>query len=195
MIHVWTNYCENLFLILRENQIIQTSCMGWHVLNEWFHKLRHQPKSIQSPFSPMQLSRNTGIMYFTSKITTLLVILWDLWYTTPLNHKRNKALITKYSLKPNSTIDNAAGITYVYRTGPGSVNSLRLRQNGRLFADDIFQCIFLKENVWTSVKIWLQFVLKVWINNIPALVWQATSHYLKQWWSILLTHICVTRPQ
>ena len=24
---------------------------------------------------------------------------------------------------------------------------------------------------------------------------QATSHYLNQWWLILLTHICVTRPQ
>ena len=26
-------------------------------------------------------------------------------------------------------------------------------------------------------------------------VGQATSHYLNQWWSALLTHVCVTRPQ
>ena len=28
------------------------------------------------------------------------------------------------------------------------VNTLRPRQNGRHFADDIFKCIFLNENVW-----------------------------------------------
>ena len=25
--------------------------------------------------------------------------------------------------------------------------------------------------------------------------YQATSHYLNQWWLVLLTHICITRPQ
>ena len=52
----------------------------------------------------------------------------------------------------------------------GSVNTLKLRQNGRHFPDDIFKCIFLNENVWTSFKISLMFVPLVWINNIPALV-------------------------
>ena len=37
-------------------------------------------------------------------------------------------------------------------------------------ADDIFKCIFLKENVWISIKISLKFVPKVLISNIPALV-------------------------
>ena len=49
-------------------------------------------------------------------------------------------------------------------------NTLRLRQNGRHFPDDIFKCIFLNENVWISLKISLKFVLKGLINNIPALV-------------------------
>ena len=49
-------------------------------------------------------------------------------------------------------------------------NTLRLRQNGRLFADDMFKCIFLNENLWISIKISLKFVPKGWINNIPALV-------------------------
>ena len=44
------------------------------------------------------------------------------------------------------------------------------RQNGRLFTDDIFTCIFLNESVWISVKISLKFVLKDSINNIIALV-------------------------
>ena len=50
------------------------------------------------------------------------------------------------------------------------INSLRPRQNGRRFADDIFKCIFLNENVWKPIKISLKFVPKGPINNIPALV-------------------------
>ena len=33
------------------------------------------------------------------------------------------------------------------------LNTLRPRQNGRHFPDDIFKCIFLNENVWISIKI------------------------------------------
>ena len=80
-------------------------------------------------------------------------------------------------------------------------DSLRPRQNGRYFADNIFKCIFLFENVWIWIKFSLKFVLKVRINNIPALV------QIMAWLRIgdkplsepmmvnLMTHICVTRPQ
>ena len=67
------------------------------------------------------------------------------------------------------------------------INILRLRQYGCHFADDIFRCIFLNQNVWFLIKIPLKFVPKGLINNIPALVhiWlgtvQATVHYLNQW--------------
>ena len=62
-------------------------------------------------------------------------------------------------------------------------NTLRPRQNGRHFADDVFKCIFLNENVWILLKISLKFVPKGRINNIPSLVQiKATSHYLSQWW-------------
>ena len=50
------------------------------------------------------------------------------------------------------------------------VNTLRPRQNGCHFADDIFKCIFLNENVSIAIKISLKFVPKGPINNIPALV-------------------------
>ena len=69
-------------------------------------------------------------------------------------------------------------------------NTLRLRQNGRNFADDIFKCIFLNENAWILLKISLKFVPKVRINNIPALVqimaWRRPCdyHYLNQWWLV-----------
>ena len=49
-------------------------------------------------------------------------------------------------------------------------NTLRPRQNGRYFPDDIFNCIFFYENVGSSIKIPLKFVPKGPINNIPALV-------------------------
>ena len=54
--------------------------------------------------------------------------------------------------------------------GYWDINTLRPRQNGRHFPDDIFKCIFLNENVWVSVKISLKFVARGPIKNIPALV-------------------------
>ena len=58
----------------------------------------------------------------------------------------------------------------VGRTVGGSVNTLKPRQNGRHFPDDIFKCIFLNENIWTLIEISPEFVPKGPINNIPALV-------------------------
>ena len=43
--------------------------------------------------------------------------------------------------------------------------TLRSRQNGRHFLDDILKCIFLNENVWISVKISFKFVPKVRIRQ------------------------------
>ena len=50
------------------------------------------------------------------------------------------------------------------------INTLRPRQDGRHFPDDIFKCIFFNENVNTSIKISLKFVPKGPVNIIPALV-------------------------
>ena len=49
-------------------------------------------------------------------------------------------------------------------------STLRPRQKGSHFADDIFKCIFLNENVWIPIEFSLKFVPKGPINNIPALV-------------------------
>ena len=73
--------------------------------------------------------------------------------------------------------------------------------NGRHFADDIFKCIFMNENVWIPIKIPLKFVPKGPINNIPALVqimaWRRPGDKpLSEPMMVSLpTHICVTRPQ
>ena len=82
-----------------------------------------------------------------------------------------------------------------------SINTLRPRQNGRHFPDDIFKCIFLNENVWILLQISLKFVPKGPINNIPALVqimaWRRPGDkpLSEPRMESLLTHICVTRPQ
>ena len=81
------------------------------------------------------------------------------------------------------------------------VNTLRPRQNGRRFPDDIFKCNFLNENVWVSNKISLKFVPKGPINNIPSLVqimaWRRSGDkpLSEPMMVSLLTHICITRPQ
>ena len=41
------------------------------------------------------------------------------------------------------------------------INTLKPRKNGRHFADDIFKCIFLNENVWIPIKISLSLFLRV----------------------------------
>ena len=81
------------------------------------------------------------------------------------------------------------------------INSLRPRQNGHHFADDTFKRIFLNENVRFSIKISLKFVAKCPICNIPALVqimaWRCLGDkpLSETMMVILLTHICITRPQ
>ena len=84
--------------------------------------------------------------------------------------------------------------------GPG-FNTLRPRQDGRHFPDDMFKCIFLNEIVWIPIQISLKFVPKGSINNNPALfqimAWRRPGDkpLSEPMMVISLTHICVTRPQ
>ena len=81
------------------------------------------------------------------------------------------------------------------------VNTLRPRQNGRHFPDNIFKWIFLNENVWISINISLKFVPRGPINNIPTLVqvmaWRRPGDKpLSEPMMVRLpTHICVTQAQ
>ena len=52
----------------------------------------------------------------------------------------------------------------------GSFNTLRLRQNGSHFADNIFWCISLNQNTWIWIKISLKFALCSPIDNRLTLV-------------------------
>ena len=144
------------------------------------------------------------------------------WYLSPwiaivdslfLNDAINLplSLVSGNSLVPDSTKPLAEPLrVYDYKNRWGDVasivlisvvNTLRPRQNGRHFANDIFKCIFLNQNALISLKISLKFVPKVRINNIPTLVqimaWRRPGDkpLPEPMMVSLLTHICVTRPQ
>ena len=80
-------------------------------------------------------------------------------------------------------------------------NTLRPRQDGRHFADDIFMCVFFNEKCCILIKCSLKYVRKGPIDNNPALVqimaWRRSGDKpLSEPMMINLpTHICVTRPQ
>ena len=82
-----------------------------------------------------------------------------------------------------------------------SFNTLRPREIRRHFADDIFKCIFVNENLWIPIRNSLKFVPKGPINNILALVQTMARRrpgdkLLSERMMVRLpTHICVTRPQ
>ena len=65
--------------------------------------------------------------------------------------------------------------------GIQSFNTLKPKQDGRHFTDDIFKCIFFKENVWIPIKFhWILFSrVQVtysstgWDNGLAPSRWQA----------------------
>ena len=91
--------------------------------------------------------------------------------------------------------------TLIYLNVLSMFNTLRPRQNGRHFPDDIFKWIFLNKNVWISIIISLKFVPRGPINNISTLVqvmaWRRTGDkpLSEPMMARLPTHICVTQPQ
>ena len=93
-----------------------------------------------------------------------------------------------------------SGVAY-RRQGDHWLTTLRLRQNGRHFADDIFKRISLNENVRILIEISPKFVPKIQINNIPTVVqimaWhrQGDKPLSEPMVVRLPTHICVTRPR
>ena len=90
---------------------------------------------------------------------------------------------------------------FMYSVNHDKVYTLRPRQNGRHFSEDIFSWIFVNEIVWLLIKIPLKFVPMTSINTIPALIQIMAWHRpggkpLSEPMMVnLLTHICVTRPQ
>ena len=108
----------------------------------------------------------------------------------------SKQRITMFRLFWNCTAQKSHHINWL-----SDVNTLRPRQNGHRYADDIFKRIFLNENIRISIKISLKFVPKGPVDNNPALVqtmaWRRSGDksLSEPLMVSLLTHICVTRTQ
>ena len=98
------------------------------------------------------------------------------------------------------TVNLTNGLLGITRVTP-FLNTLRPFRNSRHFADDIFKCIFLNENVWIPLKISMTFVPMSPINNIPTLVqvmaWRRPGDKpLSEPMTVnSSTHKCATRPQ
>ena len=71
---------------------------------------------------------------------------------------------------PSAELQAMPGPVFVSCTLKSWSNSSPPGQNGRLFADDIFRCIFVNEQFCFFIKISLKFVPKSPIDNNPALV-------------------------
>ena len=94
-----------------------------------------------------------------------------------------------------------ANLEWCLKLSGVGVNTLRLRQNGRHFPDDIFKCIFVNENVWILNTSWLKFVPTGPIDNNTTLVqimaWYPTGDkpLSDPMMVSLLIHICMTGLQ
>ena len=83
----------------------------------------------------------------------------------------------------------------------GGFKHVKAKTKWSPFLGNPFKCIFLNENVWISIKISLNFVLKGPSNNIPAFVlimaWLrlGDTPLFETMKVTLLTRICVTRPE
>ena len=116
-------------------------------------------------------------------------MIFILEYITCENHSWITSLITKNLLFTVSLTS-----FYIF------FNILRLRQNGRHLADNLFKCIFLNENMWIWIKISLKFGPKGPINHIPSLVQimascQPGDKPSSEMMIRLPTHICITQTQ
>ena len=112
----------------------------------------------------------------------------------------SKQVLLQYTILMHSR-HNCFFACHVHLLYAVDINTLRPRQNGRHFPDDVFKCIFLNENVLVLIKISLKFVPKDSFINTPALVQimvcrRPGDNPLSEPMMVKLpTHICVTRPQ
>ena len=123
----------------------------------------------------------------------------SLWRTREIFSDFHTPLVVEVELKVRYVLRTHQRCLGYKTTRP--INTLRPRQNGRHFADDMFKCIFLNENVWIPIEISLKFVPRGSFNNNPALfqimAWRRPGDkpLSERMLVSSLTHICVTRLQ
>ena len=188
--------CNLKFYVSGKRPIVKTSSatMGSRVgimKNLWFqfnptdsHLPLYTCRSLKSPLHP----RHANHIHLLKDETSCWVFIYNYWI---LIISKIRGFCTR-------------NIPIILVRPPGSwaktfPNTLRPRQNGRHFAEDIFKYIFLNENVIISAKISLTFVPNGPFNNIPALVkimaWHRPGDNPLSEPTMVRLHICVTRPQ
>ena len=106
-------------------------------------------------------------------------------------------MTTKHIVRLRAYVNNLSH--HMIAIGKWQFHTLRPRQSGRHFSDDIFRCIFFNEEFELRLKCHCN--LFIGSNNIPALVQTMNRRRpgdkpLSEPDRVsLVTHICVTRPQ
>ena len=141
-------------------RIVSTGCNGVSFPDSKDHWPNMGPIWVLSaPGGPLVGPMNLDIRVYL-KLWHIGTIFWSDWET-------RKIFVIKWTLVVLTPECSGLIRTMLW---PPMFNTLRSRQNGRHFPDDIFKCTLLSENVWTLIKISLKVVSKCPINNIPALV-------------------------
>ena len=141
------------------------------------------------------------ITYITSAIGYSLAKIQNILPNLPFAQRGKHVLCKRLNVLLEATQYSVQTRSIPFLLMPCFLNTLRPRQNGRRLADNIFERISLNKNIWILINISLNVVPKGQVNNIPALVqimaWRRTGYkpLSEPMLIILLTHICVTRPQ
>ena len=153
--------------------ILQCSCFGQsHISSlQWRHNglagiSNHQPHDCLPNRLFTRRSKKTSKLSVTGLCVGIHRWPVSSLHKGPVTQKCFHLMTSSCVMKPMNDMINGSNQQIVIQL----FNTLRPRQNGRHFADDIFKCIFLNENVWIPIKISMKFVPKGPINNIPALV-------------------------
>ena len=147
--HLWHLSCENSV----NNSLTPGSC-DWNFKSMFY--LKHLVSDILSTYQAVALSRMKLDMFSSNFVVSWFLIIshkqydiiWNRWWDAVKSH------------------------------GTSIINTLRPRQNGRHFTNDIFRGIFVYERFCILIKISLKFVPKGPIDNNSALVKIMTWHQI-----------------
>ena len=197
----------------KERLELHRKSFGIGSANQMVQKVTRTKKKLSSQIWPgvsyrkstensWQLSLENRILsrYLTQLVCHLLIQNNDFCHIFLFSNTRGVGILWSDPIDM-LTVTFAHSLAYWYSIEHSALAVLRPKRTGRHFPDDISRCIFFNENVWILIKISLKFVPKGIINNIPALVQIMACRLVgakplsEPMMVILLTHICVTRPQ
>ena len=147
------------------------------------------PMTVNNPLRPRQNGRHFAddilkFIFFSENVWIALKISLRFVPNGPINNIPALVQIMAWRGPGNKPLSEAMMVgltTHICVTRPQWVNNpLRPWQNRCHFADDVFKCNFMNENVWIPIKISLKFVPEGPINSISALVlimaWHRTGN-------------------